>query len=130
MAATGQENPRVLDVLAGEAEKTSETPYGTVGLLYAGPGIRAEWVSKRGEAIDPGWFTQDVVDFICVVAGKLRVEFEREDIAPRTLGSGQVMILPPGVRCRAYSWPRETLNTAIFLAVYPAADGLSHGQVG
>jgi hypothetical protein len=104
---TSQHNPRVFDVLAGEAETKRETPYGSVGVLHSGSGVRAEWVSKRAEEIDPDWFSQNVVDLICVVAGTLRVEFERGDIPTRTLEVGQVLILPPGVRCRAYSWPRD-----------------------
>jgi quercetin dioxygenase-like cupin family protein len=93
-----------------------------VGLLYGGPGIRAEWVSKRGEAVDPNWSSQDEVDFLCVLAGHLRVEFEREDFSSTTRKSGQVLILPPGVRCRACRWPRETTDAAVFVAVYPAVD--------
>lgn len=111
--------PQVFDVLAGEAEWIKDTPYGSVGLLYDGPDLRAEWVSKSGEAIDPGWFSQDVVDFIYVAAGQLRVEYEREDIASQTLHSGEVLILPAGLRCRAYRWPRGAADPTIFVAVYP-----------
>lgn len=114
--------PRIFDIVGGEAEAVKETPYGNVGLVYAGAGIRAEWVSKRGEAVDPGWFSQDVVDLICVVQGELREEYERADISTQTVRAGQVLILPPGVRCRAYRWPREAQETTVFLAVYPVVD--------
>ncbi len=130
MAETGAGEPRVLDVLAGEAEQIRDTPYGRVGLLYAGSGVRAEWVAKRGEAVDPDWFSQGTVDLLCVVDGRLRVEFERTDILSTTLERGQVLVLPAGVRCRAYSWPRESSEGAVFVAFCPdpATDGKAEGR--
>jgi hypothetical protein len=120
VAETGRNKPRVFDVLAGEGERVRDTPFGTVGLLHSGAGVRAEWVSKRGEPLDPAWFSQDTVDLMCIIDGRLRVEFEREDTPSRTLERGQVLILPPGVRCRACSWPREASEGAVFVAFYPA----------
>jgi len=126
VAQSDRDEPRVFDVLAGEGEQVRDTPYGMVGLLYSGAEIRAEWVSKRGEPVDPEWFSQDTVDLLCVVDGQLRVEFEYKDTPPTTMRRGQVLILPPGVRCRAYSWPRDTSAGAVFVAVYPAATEHAH----
>ena len=60
-----------------------------------------------------------MVDLVLVLQGKLKMEFERTDIALRVLESGDMVVLPSDTRCRAYRWPRETEEATVFLAVYP-----------
>jgi hypothetical protein len=115
--------PNVFNVLRQEALEVTCTRFGSVGQLYRGEGVEAVWVSKREEDVDPDWFSQDRVDLILVVQGGLRFEFERDDLAPRILGPGDFMILPPHSRCRAYRWPREQRDASIFVAVYPTEVG-------
>lgn len=120
--------PRVFNVLRGEAERVSETPYGAVGQLFTGEGVEAVWVAKRAEEVDPGWFSQGSVDLILVLQGELRFEFERADLKPRVLGPGDFMTLPANTRCRAYRWPRDRKEASLFVAVYPTVGpvGLTH----
>lgn len=116
----GADQPKVFNVLRGEALQVTPTPYGSLGRLFTGEGVEAVWVSKKDDEIEPGWFSQDGVDLILVVPGELRFEFERGDIPPQVLGQGDFLILPANTRCRAYSWPRDRSDTSIFVAVYPS----------
>ena len=113
------ERPRVFRILREDALEVKHTPFGSVGKVFSGQGIEAVWVSKRDEAIDPEWFSQPAVDLIVVLQGQLRVEFEREDMAPLVLDPGDLLVLSPDTRCRAYRWPRERKEASLFLAVYP-----------
>ncbi|HTZ28734.1 MAG TPA: hypothetical protein VMC83_32340 [Streptosporangiaceae bacterium] len=72
---------------------------------------------KQDEDIDPGWFSQLDTDVLCVVAGQLRVEFKAEPSTTLTLRQGDVLVLPPDTACRAYRWPRDSEQAAVFLAV-------------
>ena len=119
--------PTIVNVLRGEAGSTRVTPYGVVGTVYSGHGIEAVWVSKRGEQVDPGWFVPDTVDLILLREGHLRVEFEAAELDDRVLEPGDLLVLPPGQRCRAYCWPRDVDQAARFLAVYPT-EGASPGH--
>lgn len=110
---------QVFSVLRGEALDIRSTPFGNVGRLFTGDGVEAVWVSKQNEEIDPDWFTQSKVDLILIIQGRLRVEFEQENLEPMILEPGEVMILPPNTRCRAYRWPRENEEASVFFAVYP-----------
>jgi hypothetical protein len=74
---------------------------------------------QAGEAIDPDWFESQRVDLLIVVAGRLRVDFERWREPSRVLGVGDVLVLPPRTKCRAYRWPRTSRRATVFLAVYP-----------
>ena len=111
--------PRVFNVLRGDATSVSQSPYGSVGTLFTGREIEAVWVSKQAEAVDPGWFSTDTVDLMLVVQGRLRVEFEDAAFESRTLEPGDLLVLPPATRCRAYRWPRDAEHATIFFAVYP-----------
>ncbi len=113
------DKPQIFNLLQGEALDISHSAYGSVGRLFTGEGLEAVWVKKEAEEIDPGWFVQSTVDLILVVQGQLKVEYERPDLEPRILRPGEMLILPPGTRCRAYRWPREAKEGTIFLAVYP-----------
>jgi uncharacterized protein YjlB len=88
--------------------------------LFAGDGVECVWVRKLGEEIDPGWFRADVADLIVVLQGRLKVEFESERHDDRVVGPGNVLVLPAGVRCPAYRWPRDAPEATIFVATYPA----------
>jgi hypothetical protein len=112
---------KVFDILAQEALTTRETPFGEVGTLYSDREIEAVWVSKHAEAVDRGWFSQDAVDLIVVLQGRLRVEFADPGHAARTLEPGCLLVLPPATRCRAYRWPRTAEGATVFLAVYPTS---------
>jgi hypothetical protein len=117
------ERPQVFDVLAGEAQTVRLTPYGAVGEMYRGHGVEVVWVSKLDEAVDPNWFSQETVDVIMMVQGRLRIQFADPELEARTLMPGDVFVLPPGVRCRAYRWPRNAQLATIFIAVYPRLTG-------
>jgi hypothetical protein len=113
------DQPQVFDILNDEALDITHSPYGGVGRLFTGEGIEAVWVKKEAEEIDPGWFIQPMVDLILVVQGELKVEYERPDLEPRILEPGEMLVLPPNLRLRAYRWPRDAKEATIFLAVYP-----------
>jgi len=113
------EKPQVFHVLKGEALEVKQSAYGSVGELFSGDGIEAVWVKKQAEEIDPGWFSQSTVDLIIVMQGKLRFEFEREDIPALELEAGDMLVLPANTHCRAYRWPRDAETAAVFVAVYP-----------
>lgn len=115
--------PRVHNVLRGEAaDDVRTTPFGQVGTVYSGSGIELVWVSKQAEAIDEGWFSSGEVDLMLVVQGQLKVEFEHADLPDRILDVGDVLVLPAGVRCRGYRWPREASDATVFVAAYPVRD--------
>jgi hypothetical protein len=111
--------PRVFHTLRGDAMTVRDSPTGRVGQLFSGAGLEAVWVRKEGEAIDPEWFAQPIVDLLVVVQGQLYVEFPEVGRASMVLGPGDVLVLPPGARCRAYRWPRDRQEATVFVAVYP-----------
>ncbi len=111
--------PQIFNLLNDEALDISHSLFGSVGRMYTGQGLEAVWVKKEAEEIDPGWFSQPVVDLILVVQGQLKIEYEQPGIETRILNPGELLILPPDTRCRAYRWPREASKGTIFLAIYP-----------
>ena len=114
--------PAVFHILNGDVTEVRTSPFGSVGRLFHGQGIEAVWVKKQDEETDPDWFSQPMVDLILVVQGKLKVEFEQSGVASRVLEPGDLMVLPPHTRCRAYRWPRDATEAAMFLAVYPVSE--------
>lgn len=113
------QHPRIVNLLQGDADETWSTAYGTTGRVFRGGGIEAVWVSKEREEIDSSWFSQRTVDLLVVLQGKLRLEFDTDDVDHATLEPGQMLILPANAKCRAYRWPRHADEATIFLAVYP-----------
>ena len=111
--------PHIFHILRYEALEIQHSSFGSVGKLFRGEGIEAVWVKKQNEEIEPNWFSQSMVDLILVLQGKLKVEYERTDLAPSILEPGDMIVLPPETRCRAYRWPRETEEATLFLAMYP-----------
>lgn len=117
-----EDKPRVFNILREDALEICHTLFGSVGAIFSGPGVEAVWVKKQGEEVDPDWFSQPKVDLIFAVKGKLKLEFERPDLAPCVLEPGGLLVLPPYTRCRAYRWPRDAEEASVFLAVYPSAE--------
>jgi uncharacterized protein YjlB len=76
------------------------TDYGSVGTLFAGAGLEVVWVEKRGEEIDPDWFSRPTPDLLLVVQGQLRVEFADAGTSDATMEPGAALILPAGTRRR------------------------------
>lgn len=110
--------PRVIDLLAGVRPGERATPYGSVWEVVSAGGLEAALVVKQGEQIDPGWFSPDAIDLIVLLRGRLRVELDRGG-RPLDLRPGDLLVIEPGMRCRAYRWPRSSPRAAVFLAVYP-----------
>ena len=120
-------------MLQGEALDVWHSPTGDVGRVFRGAGVEAVWVSKQAEAIDRAWFSQDGVDLIVVIRGQLCVEFAEVSRDRVVLDPGDLLVLPPNTRCRAYRWPRECHEATVFLAVYPvpgATDGADAEMAG
>ena len=115
----GEPAGRVFNVLRGDADRITATPFGEVGTIFSGPGIELVWVRKQGEAVDDDWFSSGEVDLMLVVQGQLKVEFESPGQADLVLSVGDVLVLPAGERCRGYRWPREAREATVFVAAYP-----------
>ncbi len=112
-------HPKVLRSLRREGSGRRTSATGEVGRVFRGAGFEVVWVYKRGEKIDSNWFSLRVVDLLAVVRGRLRVEFADRHTRSRILGVGDVLVLPPQTRCRAYRWPRDSRGPTVFLAIYP-----------
>lgn len=116
------QEPHVFHLLQGEALDIHRSPTGNVGRVFCGEGLEAVWVAKQQEVIDTAWFSQPSVDLLIILQGQLRVEFEQTQQASVSLEPGDLLVLPPHTRCRAYRWPRDRQEATIFLAVYPVRD--------
>ena len=107
----------VIDLIAHEAQSVRETPYGSVGVVHEGHDLKAWWISKDAEDMDPVLAVCDREDLLYVVQGSLRLELEGRDAV--VLAAGDVFVIPPGTRYRGYRWPRDG-EPCLFLAVTPA----------
>jgi hypothetical protein len=112
------DEPLIFATTHGEAHDVRASAYGSEGTLLKSDEIEVVWIRKEGEEIEPGWFEQETTDVIVVVEGGLRVEFEAASAEDRVLGVGDVLILPPRTRCRAFRWPRTQASPTTFVAVY------------
>ena len=117
---------QVFNVLRGEANHIRSTPFGDVGTVFSGRSMELVWVSKHGEPVDDSWFRMKAVDLIMVVQGQLKFEFESPNHDNRVLGPGELLVLAPEARCRAYRWPRDASQATIFVAAYPTLDLADH----
>lgn len=108
------QEPHVFRLLQGEALDIHHSPTGDVGRVFCGEGLEAAWVVKQQEVIDAAWFSQPSVDLLIILRGQLRVEFEQPHLASVVLGSGDLLVLPPHTRCRAYRWPQDRQDATIF----------------
>ena len=106
-----------LDVLARQALSQEDSPYGTVGVLHAGPELEAWWIWKDAEDIEPVLSVLDRDDLLYVVRGSLRLELEGAD--PVVLRAGELVVIPAGTPFRGSRWPRDG-EPCLFLAVAPA----------
>ena len=123
-----RQEPRVFRLLQGEALDIHRSPTGHVGRVFRGAGLEAVWVAKQQEAIDTAWFSQPSVDLLIVLQGQLRVEFEQTQQASVVLDPGDLLVLPPHMRCKAYRWPRDRQEATTFLAVYPVKDEMPQSR--
>ena len=124
MAHSQRNTPLVFNIFREEALEVRHSPYGTVGKLFSGSGVEAVWISKQHEAVDPDWYSQPTVDLILVIKGHLKIDFESTEVSSCVLEPGDFLVLPPNTRCRAYRWPRDSGEAAVFLAVYPTQGGI------
>lgn len=124
--ARERHRPRILRSLKREGTRLRKGPTGEVGTIFRGEGLEVVWVRKEGERIDPNWFVSRRVDVLMVVRGRLRVEFSEGSSPSSVLGVGDVLVLPPGTKCRAYRWPRKSRRATVFLAAYPTGGGPSN----
>ena len=79
-----------LDVLARQALSQEDSPYGTVGVLHAGPELEAWWIWKDGEEVEPVLSVLDRDDLLYVVHGSLGLELEGAD--PVVLCAGELFV--------------------------------------
>jgi len=118
----------VIRALRGDGTHLRHRPTGDVGTVYRDSTVEVVWVRKRGEIVDPRWFSSTDLDILTVVQGRLRVEFADTRERPRVLKVGDVLVLPPKTKCRAYRWPRTARRATIFIATYPVRRGRSSGK--
>jgi cupin 2 domain-containing protein len=85
--------------------------------LVEGGGMRIERIVSRGHTSAPGfWYEQAEDEFVLLVSGAARLEFEDFDLELRP---GGWVDLPAGVRHRV-AWTAEDADT-VWLAVYRPA---------
>jgi len=106
---------RPQSVARREALEITETPYGTVGVLHAGDELRAWWIAKEHEEVDPEWTVFSRDDFLFVIRGALTLEFR--DAGELVLEAGDAFVIPAGAAFRGYAWPRDADEPCVFLAV-------------
>jgi cupin 2 domain-containing protein len=94
-------------------------PAELVSVLAEGAGVRIERIVSRGHASAPGeWYDQAEDEFVLVVQGAARLEFEEFDLELR---AGSWVELPAHVRHRV-AWTAEGEAT-VWLAVFrPASE--------
>lgn len=107
---------RPLSALRHEARETQETPFGSVGVLHASDDLKAWWIWKDGEALDPAWKVNTHDDFLFVVQGTMKLELR--DLEDVVLETGDSFVIPAGAAFRGYRWPRDG-EPCLFVAVSP-----------
>ena len=103
-----------MNIPVGEALETRKTPYGSVGVVHAGPDLEVWWIRKDDEEIDQHWSRMPREDLLYVIEGTLRLELEHDD--PRDLAAGGNDETVAGRSFRGYRWPRDG-QPCLFLAV-------------
>jgi mannose-6-phosphate isomerase-like protein (cupin superfamily) len=106
-----------LSVIARQALSHHDSPFGVVGLIHEGTDLKAWWIWKDREEIEPTLAVMDHDDLIFIVQGSLRLELEGRD--PIVLRAGDLFVIPAGTPFRGYRWPRES-EPCQFVAVAPA----------
>jgi len=119
---TDTEQP--LSVLRQHALEVAETPYGSVGVLHASEDLKAWWIWKDEEDVDPAWKVNARDDFLYVVTGALKLELRgRGDVV---LETGDSFVIRAGEPFRGYRWPRDG-KSCLFVAVSPGDQTTSDG---
>lgn len=106
----------VVDVAAREGSSVEASPFGSVGVVHAGPDLEAWWIWKDGEDVEPTPAVMDREDLLCVIEGSLRLESAGES---RVVRQGEVVVIPAGTPFRGCRWPRDGAP-CLFLAVAPS----------
>lgn len=89
-----------------------------VRVLHSTPRLRIERIVSHGHASPPDfWYDQDEAEWVLVVSGEAGLEIEGE-AAPRRLGPGDYLMIPPHRRHRV-AWTAADRPT-VWLAVYGA----------
>jgi cupin 2 domain-containing protein len=84
--------------------------------LHAAPNLRIERIVSHGQASAEGfWYDQDEAEWVLVLAGSAGLQFEGE-AAPRVLGRGDHVHIPPHARHRV-AWT-DAAEPTIWLAVH------------
>lgn len=92
--------------------------------LLKKPGVRIERIVSHGQASPPGfWYDQADGEWVMVVAGEAGLLLEGE-AAPRRLGPGDWLDIPPHRRHRV-AWTTPARPT-VWLAVHYAASPPGH----
>jgi len=110
----------VFDVIDREAPEIRESPYGSVGVLHVGRDLKAWWIWKDREEIEPTWKIFSREDFLYVIQGQLKLEFRDEPERSVVLGRGESFVIPPGAAFRGYRFPCDSEEPCLFVAVSPA----------
>jgi hypothetical protein len=79
---SGGEVPRIFHIFEDNASGARDTPFGRAGNLFRDRFLEAVWVKKRNEEIASNWFSQEVVDLIVVLKGKLKIEYAQKIFPP------------------------------------------------
>ena len=114
-----------LSVLSREARETRETPFGSVGVLHASDHLKAWWIWKDEEDVDPAWKVNTHDDFLFVVRGALKLELR--DLEDVVLETGDSFVIPAGAAFKGYRWPRDG-EPCLFVAVSPG-DQATHEEL-
>jgi len=105
---------RAYSVHDREAIEVTLSPFGSVGEVHVGTELRAWWICKDHEEIDPEWTVFSREDVLYVVSGTLKLELRNG--ADVVLEAGDVYV-PAGTAFRGYRWPRESEEPCLFVAV-------------
>ena len=78
--------------------------------------VRIERIVSRGQASEPGfWFDQDTTEFVVLLAGQARLQFQTQ-AEPVTLLPGDYLTISPGEKHRI-TWTTPETET-VWLAVH------------
>ena len=84
--------------------------------LVSGDGFYLEHIISRGDSSAPeDWFDQDHAEWVVLIRGKARLEFEEGDL---DLGAGDAILIPAHLRHRV----AETSLDATWIALHFQSD--------
>ncbi len=76
-------------------------------MLHEGQDLKAWWIWKDDEELEPAWLVFDREDLLFVVKGQLKLEFRDEPERSLVLRAGTCAVVPPGTPFRGYQYPRD-----------------------